>query len=199
MSEMIAPQGQKEISMTFPQFMSALHSAPVEVEVSGRGTGKSDKKAIRFKDIMHSMPRACNMIVTKTFQSLLVNTLSPLCQALERYGKYQDVHYVIGKKPPSSWDIAPHAPKSFENYMSTPNGCGWRFLSQDREDRGRGPSVDSIDADEGLVLDKHKFGIGATLTNRGNRGAFPGNPLNHSVSITSSMPITACGQWILDF
>jgi hypothetical protein len=187
------------LSLNYPQLLSVTNNSPIEVEVSGRGTGKSTKKAWRYKEIVRTMPRSCNMIVTKTFQSLLTNTLSPLAQALESIGLYQEVHYVIGKKPPSGWDIAPHAPKTFENYLSFINGTGWRFMSQDREGRGRGPSVDSIDADEGLLLVRERFEIDALLTNRGNIHKFRNNPLHHGISITSSMPVSSPSAWILDF
>lgn len=189
----------KPLSFNLPQMVSLINNAPIEVDISGRGTGKTSKRAWRFHRFVQTMPRSCSMIVTKTYRSLLQDTLSPLCEALERLGYYQDYQYVIGKRPPKGWDLAPHAPKTFENYMSFRNGTGWRFNSQDVSGGGRGPNVDAIEADEGLNLDKTKFETGALATNRGNLHKFKNNPLHHGISLTSSMPISASGQWILEF
>jgi hypothetical protein len=167
--------------------------------IAGRGTGKTSRKAWRYRQIVREMPRSCNAIYTRTFKSLLTNTISPVLGALASMGIHRDVHYVIGQKPPASWDIAPNAPSRYDYYMSFRNGTGWRFMSEDREESFRGPSVDSVDADEGLLLDRTKFENGPIAANRGNLAKYKHSSLHHSISIDSSMPFSGKGQWILGF
>lgn len=181
------------------QANSLLHNPTIEVTIAGRGTGKSNKKAWRYKEIMRTMPGSCGAIYSKTFKSLLTNTISPVLEGLERLGYHRDVHYVIGQRPPSSWPLAPNAPVRFEYYISWFNGTGWRMMSEDREDSLRGPSVDYVDADEGLLLDKSKFEQGPLMANRGNLKKFEKVPFHHGITIDSSMPVNPKGNWILDF
>ncbi len=177
-----------------------LEQSPIEVDISGRATGKSSKRASRIREIVETLPGSCNMIVTRTYKTLLEDTLSPTCEALERLGKYQDVHYVIGKTPPKGWPVSSRAPKKdFENYWSWRNGAGWKFHSQDVAGSKRGSNVDSLEIDEALNIDRAKFEIGASAANRGNLKQGIGNYLHHGINITSSMPTTAAGQWLLDY
>lgn len=178
---------------------SIIQLANINVNVAGRGSGKSSGKAWRYHNVVQSMPGCVGAIYSKTFKSLLTNTLSPVLEAMQRLGYHRGVHYVIGKEPPKDWPLAPNAPQRFDYYLAFRNGAGFRFMSEDREESFRGPSVDYIDADEGLLLNKTKFENGPVMANRGNLVKYRGCPLHHGISIDSSMPVSASGKWIMEF
>lgn len=190
---------KKDLFLNRMQAKRALFKANIDVSICGRGTGKTRYKAWRYRDVMENMPMSSNAIYSKTFKSLLTNTLGPILEGWHSMGIYRDVHYVIGQKPPSDWPLSPTAPARFDYYLSTITGAGWRIMSEDREDSFRGPSVDSVDADEGLLLNRIKFENGPLMANRGNDRKFGHLPIHHSITLDSSMPIGPGSQWLFDF
>lgn len=187
----------KPLSLNRIQAIRTINNANVDVCVSGRGTGKSAQKAWRYRSLVKHMPMSVHAIYTKTFKSLLTNTISPVIENLERLGFYRDVDYVIGVKPPKGWDIASKAPASFDYYWSFRNGTGFRFMSEDRSESLRGPSVNGIDVDEALLIDRQKFFNGPIMANRGDN-RFYDSSLHHGIQIDSSMPITPKSKWLLE-
>jgi hypothetical protein len=189
----------KELSLNRVQLTSVVQNANIDVCITGRGGGKSNKKAWRYHQLVKSMPMSFHGVYSKTFKSLLTNTVGPLLEGMTRLGYHRDIHYTIGHKPPSGWEIAPNAPAKFDYVLSFRNGAAWRIMSEDREDSWRGPSINSVDADEGLLLNKTKFENGPLMANRGDIKRFGNNPLHHGICIDSSMPTSANSQWLLDF
>jgi hypothetical protein len=63
---------------------------------------------------------------------------------------------------------------------------------------GRGPSLDGIIGDEGLLLKNEKLDADLRPANRGNLDKWKHFPLHHAEIITSSMPYGQSGKWMLD-
>lgn len=189
----------KELQLNRMQMIRAWRSATEDICIAGRGTGKTRYKAFRFRKIVESTQGSCNAIYSKTFKSLLTNTISPILEGLQSFGYHRDIHYVIGEKPPKDWPLSPSSPARFDYYISFRNGTGFRIMSEDREDSFRGPSVDSVDGDEALMWNRMKFENGPIMANRGNDHKYGHVKIHHGVTIDTSMPISPQSQWIFEF
>lgn len=188
----------KQIKFNRAQLRTLIHNPKIQVDVWGRGTGKSTNKGWRMHRKVLSMPRSAHIITGATFQQILTRTLPATFEALETLGYEKDIHYVIGKEPPKHWKKPYQQPLNFERFISFNNGTGFHLSSQDREGMARGYNVDSVDGDEALTLDKTKFENEALAANRGNL-RFKGNALHHGIDLSSSMPTNQKGKWVLDF
>jgi len=191
----------KPFKLTRPQITSAILNAKREVDISGRASTKTSKKAMRMIQIAHQMPRSTNALAGRTYKQLFTNTLMPIKSALERLGYYQDKHYFVRKKPPANWKWPkPYEnPDDYDNFIIWYTGAGWHIFSQDREGNSRGQNIDSFDADEGLLLDRNRLQDEVMKANRGNESRFRHLHLHHSWTISSSMPVSAKGSWLLDY
>lgn len=192
----------QELSLNRMQLTSALFQAKKEVNITGRATGKSTGKAWKYHKHAQTMARGTGAIVGATYAQMLKITLVPALEAMAGLGYHRDVHYVIGKAPPKNGlfrNLPYQAPLSWERFLLFYTGFGYHLASQDREDSNRGFNLDVWDADEGLTLDQIKLQNVIVAANRGNRRYFGHNPLHHGWSITSSMPVSAKGNWLLDY
>ena len=192
---------EKELYLNNPQILVYLVRAHTTVTVWGRGTGKSEGViAPWLVDNVFNMPRSKGIIIGPTFQHLLVNTLPPVIEMWKRMGYHRDVHYVIGKNPPKSWNWPQpyNAPLSPKHTIFWYNGSCQVLVSQDRVSNSAGPSVDYIAGDEAKHLNFEKLQE-TFQTNRGNRQYFGTLACHHSILFCTDMPTTPKTQWILDY
>ena len=183
------------------QLQSVLSRPKKEVQVWGRGTGKSSSFAWQIDQVTSSMPRSTSVIAGATYKQLLTKTIPPIIEALERLGYHKDVHYFIGKKPPASMRFAePYQPSlDNERFWHFKNGSGIHLTSQDREGKSRGMNIAYVLADELLTMDKKKLEDEVFAANRGAMDRFGNIPIHHGWHLATSMPTSARGSWILDY
>lgn len=200
---------QKTIPLNIPQAVSVLSKAKSEVNIWGRGTGKSFIVGKEIDTIHKLMPRSITSITGQTYGQLLTRTLPSTFKFLEsigfkRYEPKEGGHYVIGQKPPRHF-IKPYEPVlKHDNFISFSNGTGFLLLSQDRVGSARGPNVDREIVDEALTINKERYDQETSPTNRGNEEHFGIRAknqvyLHHGFRYVSSMPYMPEQKWLLEF
>ena len=176
-----------------------------QVDVHGRGTGKSAGLGQTLNRNIRKMPGGITSITGQSFGQLLTRTLPSTFKFLEQqFGYVRGVHYVINQTPPKFFKSTYERISRFDNFISTITGHGGLLISQDRSGSGRGPSVDFEVMDEGLTINKEKYDQEVSPTNRGNDekfGKYAKNPLkyHHGFHYSSSMPQTSKGKWLLKY
>lgn len=192
------------IKINNPQQISVINNPISEVDIWGRGTGKSFIIGWEINGINRKMPRAVTGITGQTYGQLLTRTLPSSFRFLESLGYEKEKDYVIGRKPPKGWmDPYEHILK-YDNFISFKNGNGYLMLSQDRSGSSRGPSLDREIVDEALTIDKAQYDQEVSPTNRGNDDHFgykSPNPIrqHHGFRYVSSMPFMPEQKWLLDY
>ncbi len=153
------------------------------------------------------MPRSSWAIVAKHYKQIRTITLKSAISALTQFGlkqhtgdkPYERGHYVVNRRPPSSWPKPFEAPIDFDNYISTSTGAGFQMVSLASENRGL--NVDGILADESLTLNKEVFDKGIKKANRGNLlhqdTTWKNAWFHHGVFHFSSMPYGE-SRWLLE-
>lgn len=192
------------IELNTSQLISFLEDSPIEVDIEGRGTGKSFSVSRVVDRNVRLMPRGITTITQKTYGQALTRTLPSTFKALEMLGYYKDIHYVVRQKPPASFHTPLEKILSHENTITFSNGHTLLLLSQDRAGANRGPNIDFEIVDEALTIDKEKYNAEVSPTNRANSEIFGKKSLNplpfhNGFLFTSSMPPTREGQWLLNF
>ncbi len=192
------------INLNTPQQISVINNPVSEVDIWGRGTGKSFIVGWELNRTNRTMPRSVTAITGQTFGQLLTRTLPSTFKFLESLGYEKDKDYVIGRKPPKTFLLPYERILKHENFISFKNGNGYLLLSQDRSGSGRGPNVDREIVDEALTLDKEQYDQEVSPTNRGNEDHFgfkSPSPVkqHHGFRYVSSMPFMQEQKWLLDF
>lgn len=193
----------KNLNLNPIQLASVLLNPKHEVQVWGRGTGKSTGHPWKMKRIIESMPRSSSVITGLTYTQLLTRTLPPAIAYFEKLGYLRDKDFFIGRKPPKVWRWKEpyQAPISYDHYIvfGTPKGSvGFHFASQDRAGSGRGLNTDFELTDEALTLNIDRYNKEIHATNRGNLEEFGHIPWHHGTHHSTSMPYSKAGKWLLD-
>lgn len=179
----------------------------------GRGTGKSTIIGKHMYDCVIQLPRSTGALVGSTYAQIKTRTLPSTIAGLEQHGIIKDIHYTVGKKPPSIWKW----PEPYQAILDPTNCIFWYngavtvFISLDGgASSGRGLNIDWAIGDEAALFDKEKFSTDVDLTIRGNlmqKAIYPDGSwkyykdvrLHHSLLLATSTPITSEGMWILDY
>lgn len=181
-----------------------------QVDVWGRGTGKSAGIALDVDRNNRTMPRALTGVTGQTFGQLLTRTLPSSFKILESMGYKKHIsaknpgNYVINCRPPDHFILPLEKIMKYDNFISFSNGNGLLLLSQDRAGSSRGPSIDFEIVDEALTINKERYDAETSPTNRGNEGVFGKSspnpvPCHHGFHYSSSMPYSADQKWLLEF
>lgn len=200
---------QELVHLNNPQLISVVNNPKSQVDVWGRGTGKSFIVGWEMNSIIRSMPGSISSITGQTYGQLLTRTLPSTFKFLEQIGYKRYVpgeggHYVIGEKPPKHF-LSPYEPVlSYKNFISFSNGTGFLMLSQERIGSARGPNVDREIIDEALTINKERYDQETSPTNRGNEEHFGRNAdkpikIHHGFRYVSSMPFLPEQRWLLSF
>jgi hypothetical protein len=192
------------ISLNNPQMISVINKPKSQVDIHGRGTGKSYIIGWEMNDIIRTMPRSVTSITGRTYGQMLTRTLPSTMKFLEKVGYVKDVDYVIGRKPPRNFATPYEKINKYDNFISFVNGTGFLMLSQEREGSSRGPNLDREIVDEALTLIKARYDEEVSPANRGNEENFgikSQNPIpkHHGFRYVSSMPYSQEQKWLLDF
>lgn len=192
------------ISLNNPQLISVINNAKSQVDIHGRGTGKSYVIGWEMQEIVRTMPRSITSITGRTYGQVLTRTLPSTMKFLEKVGYIKGRDYVIGTRPPKHFKDSYEKINKYDNFISFLNGTGFLLLSQEREGSSRGPNLDREIVDEALTLIKTRYDEEVSPANRGNEEYF-GNktrkPIrkHHGFRYVSSMPFSQDQKWLLDF
>ena len=192
------------VNLNTPQLFSVLCNAKSEVDIEGRGTGKSHKIGWEINQNVRNMPGSISSITGRTFGQIYTRTLPSSIKFLEKIGYEKNKDFKIGGKPPKGWKSPYEVVTKFENFISFANGTGFLMLSQEREGSSRGPNLDREIVDEALTLNKARYDSEVSPANRGNEEHFgrkSPNPIkqHHGFRYVSSMPYSQDQRWLLDY
>lgn len=171
----------------------------VKVLLAGRGFGKSFVNGLEIARKVEKLPRSRGIFMGLTYTQIFSNTLLPMKSAWEWFGYYENIHYVIGRKPPDYYQKPFHAPDRYENVISWWNGTVVILASMDRPQLLRGGSNDWVIVDEALLINQEKYSQIVIPSIRGSHPTLKGKPGHKSETFTSSMPYGNVGGWLLEF
>lgn len=189
-----------EYYLNIPQMRSILIDAQTMVLVYGRRMGKSTEiiAHLSLKRVFE-MPRASFMLLGRTYKQLLERTLPATKTGWAKRGYIEDVHYVVGKRPPKMWAKPFYTPSSYDHTITWCNGFSMPMGSQDREGLVNSLTVWGLYADEAKLLLQDRFMEDALPTVSAPTHYFPNSPHNRSIVLCTSMPSLPDGQWIFDY
>jgi hypothetical protein len=194
------------IGLNGPQQLSVINGAQSEVDIHGRGTGKSYIIGWEMNQLVRTMPRSVTSITGRTFGQIYTRTLPSTLKFLERLGSEKDKDFVIGHKPPKKLGFKEPYEKitKYENFITFSNGTGFLMLSQERQGSARGPNLDREIVDEALTLNKQRYDEEVSPANRGNEEYFGFKSpkrikQHHGFRYVSSMPYTREQSWLLRY
>jgi len=192
------------VNLNNPQRISVLNDAQSQVDVQGRGTGKSYIIGWEMNQMVRKMPRSVTSITGRTYGQIYTRTLPSALKFLEKIGFEKDKDYVINRRPPRGWEDPYEHITKYDNFISFSNGTGFLMLSQEREGSARGPNLDREIVDEALTLNKERYDSEVSPANRGNEEYFGINspkPIkqHHGFRYVSSMPYSQDQRWLLDY
>lgn len=162
----------KVLRLNTAQKASVILNPKHEIQVWGRGDGKSTGHSWKMKRIIETMPRSSSVITGRTYTQILTRTIPPVIAFFEKLGYIRDKDFFIGKKPPKAWKWREplQAPVLYDHYFifGTPRGSvGFNLASQDRVGSSRGLNTDFEFTDESLTLDIDRYNKETHATNRG--------------------------------
>lgn len=164
----------------------------------GRGTGKSTAIAGNERDKITTLPRGKSFFSSTTYNQILTKTLPAIENKWQELGLIEDIHYVVGKKPPK-WFTKPYSsPRKYQNVISFWNGYCIEFLSMDRPDLARGGSYDGGQIDEAALVKKEHINKILIPSVRGNLHRF-NHHLHQNVNLYSSVPWKPSGYYLFDY
>jgi len=192
------------IDFNAPQQLAVINDAKSEVDILGRGTGKSYNIGWELSQIVRSMPRSITSITGRTYGQVLTRTMPSTLKLLEKLGYDKDKDYVIGVKPRKGFLTPYEKVTKYDNFISFSNGTGFLMLSQERLGSARGPNLDREIVDEALTLNKQRYDEEVSPANRGNEEYFGFKSpkrikQHHGFRYVSSMPYTREQMWLLNF
>lgn len=192
------------INLNAPQLISVINDAPNQVDIHGRGTGKSYIIGWEMNQMVRRMPRSVTSITGRTYGQILTRTLPSSLKFLSQIGYEKDKDYVIGRMPPKGWVDPYERITKYDHVISFSNGTSFLLLSQEREGSARGPNLDREIVDEALTLNKERYDQEVSPANRGNEEYFgrkSSKPIkqHHGFRYVSSMPYSQDQKWLLDY
>ena len=183
-----------------PQLQAQLVAARTTVIVAGRRTGKTDSIAAPYTlKMMQRMKGSTGGIVVPTFKHGLTNTLPGLFAAWQRWGYKKGVHYVVGRRPPKSFDKPITEPHDWEQVISFYNGSVAVILSQDRPGAANSLTLSWLLVDEAKFIDPVKLNRETIPANGGIKSHFSRHSFTHAMMILYDMPQSEKGSWFLEY
>lgn len=170
----------------------------VKCAVAPRGWGKSTLLALITYEWMRLMPRGKVFLSSTTFDQIENNVLPVMREKWLELGLKEDLHYVVGKKPPDRWHKPYKPPKKYDRIITFFNGFTIVLLSAERMNARRGGSYDAGIVDEAAFVKFAAFRSVFSASIRGNLGRFP-KSVHRSLIVLTSRPRTHEQQWVYIF
>lgn len=117
--------------------------------ILGRGTTKTtDILSGRAKDISYDMSGCFMALTSDTYMNAMSNIVPSLIEGWERLGWIEDIHFVVGKRPPSHFKKPYKPPQNWKHTLTIHNGTHIKLISMDRPSTGAGDSYQHLLGDE---------------------------------------------------
>ena len=192
------------ITLNAPQQLSVINNAVSEVDIQGRGSGKSYIIGWEMNQIVRNMPRSITSMTGRTFGQIYTRTLPSTLKFLDQLGYEKGKDFVIGVRPPKTFLEPYEKITKYENFISFSNGTGFLMLSQERKGSARGPNIDREIVDEAITINKPRYDQEVSPANRGNEEHFGFRSphkikQHHGFRYVSSMPYTREQMWLLRY
>lgn len=194
----------KVITLNLAQIVAIQAKAKIKFLEWGRGAGKSTILAYFMLMMVKYMPKATFILVGNTYAQVLSNTLKSTKKALEFFGIYEDVDYLVGSSQGKKmgYEMPGEKPNNWNNIIHFSNGTVFQLVGLDNPNSsngGRGINSSGILADEAALLDEDKLAINVKNTNRSTAKSIihGNNPYLFSETYVSSTPLTKKGAWFL--
>lgn len=170
----------------------------VKCLIAGRGWGKSSVIALILYYWFRLMPRGKVFLSSTTFDQIDNNVLPPVREKWAEMGLIENLHYVVGKRPPETWIKPYKPPKKYDRMITFFNGFSIALLSAERIDARRGGSYDAGIIDEAAFVKFAAFKKVFSASIRGNLGRFP-KWVHRSLVVLSSRPRKPEQKWVYIF
>jgi hypothetical protein len=195
----------RKVFFNRPQRMAMYVMANQEYHVWARRTGKSHGlTGPRSLTNIFTMPHSYGAFVGPSYKMMLTQTLPTTMSAWKYFGIYENVHYVINRKPPEKWGWKkPYIePRNFENTISFFNGAIIVLISQDKVGSSNSRSIDWIVVDEAKFINYDRFKTETMPAVSGSVDSireYKYHPRFKSALYCTDMPVLKKSQWIFDF
>lgn len=166
--------------------------------IAGRAFGKSFVNGVQVMIYVATMPKSRGLLLGPTYTQILTNSLGPMKSAWEWFGYFENIDYVVGRKPPAHFASPYQRPDRYENVVTWWNGTTIILGSMDRPELMRGGNNDWSITDEALLVDRSKYLRITDKTVRGSHILLKNKPGHLSQSFTTSMPYGSAGKWLMD-
>ncbi|ANW96742.1 hypothetical protein AXE80_10850 [Wenyingzhuangia fucanilytica] len=156
--------------------------------IVGRGGAKTTEILCRrFIRVFTEMPGCYVALVGDTYMNLMKNVVPSLLEGFERMGFVEDIHYVVGKRPPSHFKKPYKNPQNWKHTITWHTGAHVKLVSMDRPSTGAGDSYQHLGGDEVKYIPEKKINK-LTPAIRGEHVRFQNSPLYRGRSFTTDMP-----------
>lgn len=183
------------------QYSLAL-GANTEVDICSRRFGKSfGIVSRRIKRNVMFMPGSTGAFVASSFKQAMTRTLPAALSGLQEAGFIENIHYVIGRRPPVRLGFGkPNVPvQNFDNVVTFYNGTQMIIISQDVKLGSNSLTLDWIVGDEAKGLDFDKLKDETFPANGGTQRFYSDCPWHHSILFVSDMPVLKSANWLLNY
>ena len=156
--------------------------------VAGRGAAKTTAiLSQRLYKVAYEMPGCYVALVADTYMNALKNVVPSLIEGFDRMGWIEDIHYVVGKRPPAHFKKPYKPPHNWKHTITIHTGCHVKIISMDRPSTGAGDSYQHIIGDEVKYIPEKKINK-LTPAIRGEYVRFCNSPLYRGRTFTTDMP-----------
>lgn len=193
---------QKVTYLNKAQQTALAVAAAVEVLICSRRFGKSfGVISRRIKRNVQMMPGSTGAFVASSYKQARTRTLPAALSGLQEAGFYENIHYVIGKRPPARLGFKkPLVPvQNYEDVVTFYNGTQMIIISQDAKMSSNSLTLDWVIADEAKGLDYDKLKDETFPANGGTLRYFADCPWHHSMVFVSDMPVLKSARWLLNY
>lgn len=189
----------KTLKLNKKQALFNASTVKTRVWLGGRASGKSFGLGMSLLNKAILMPGSKGGLVAKTFHQILTKTMDSVKDAWRKMGFIENVHYVVGKKPPRSWTKPLKEPGDYTHFITFYWGSTIECLSMERPDNIRGGSYDYFEIDEAGLLPEYTYTDILLPALRGNRDIFGNCPFHQQISFYTSIPWKSIGYWIFAY
>ena len=177
-------------------------AANTEVDICSRRFGKSfGIVSRRIKRNVQFMPGSTGGFIASSFKQARTRTLPAALSGLREAGLVENIHYVIGKRPPAKlgYGKALIPVRNFDDVVTFYNGSQMVIISQDVKMSSNSLTLDWLVGDEAKGLNFEKLKDETFPANGGTMRYFSDCPWHHSVLFVSDMPVLKSARWLLNY
>lgn len=178
------------------EFLRAIK--PYKMFLGGRGSGKTTTEGGEQYRCMAEMPRSRGFLASSTYAQLLNSTLPAVEMKWTEMGLIEGEDYVVGIRPPRSFDKCLDEPRKYDNVISFANGRRIQLMSMDRPDLQRGGTFTDGACDEAALVPHEHVTKVMIPSLRGFVREFR-TPLRGVFRGYTSIPWKPSGYWSLDY